>query len=167
MRQRLDTVRTWSRSVEGRKLVRYSMVSVISVVVSQILLFIGFGLLHWTARAANVWAVCLSAIPSYYLNRRWAWGKRSRSHLLKEVIPFWTMALIGLAFSTWAAGFAERHADAITSSHFLTTMIVMAASVGAFGILWVGKFVVLNKVMFVHHPEDLPAALDGRSGIPT
>ncbi|HEX6597032.1 MAG TPA: GtrA family protein [Acidimicrobiales bacterium] len=167
MRRRLDTVLTWSRSDAGRKLVRYSMVSVISVIVSQVLLAFFFGILHWSARAANIWAVCLSAIPSYYLNRAWAWGKRSRSHLLKEVLPFWGMALLGLVLSTWAVSFAESHADSWTDSHFLTTVIINAASVAAFGVLWVGKFVILNKLMFVHHPEDLPAALDGRSGIPT
>ncbi|MDQ4097181.1 MAG: GtrA family protein [Actinomycetota bacterium] len=168
MRSPLDTVLTWSRSTEGRKWVRYSAVSVISVIVSQVLLFIGFGLLHWSARAANIFAVCLSAIPSYYLNRAWAWGKRGRSHLLKEVAPFWSMALIGLAFSTWAADYAESHATSVTSSHFLQTLIVMMASLGAFGLLWIGKFIILNKLMFgKHHHQDIPAALDGRSGIPT
>jgi putative flippase GtrA len=167
MRSQLDTVMTWSRTDQGRKWVRYSMVSVVSVVVSQVLLLVAFGVLHMSARSANIWAVCLSAIPSYYLNRSWAWGKQGRSHLLKEVVPFWTMALIGLAFSTWAADFAESHAHSVTSSHLATTLIVMGASIGAFGVLWVAKFVILNKVMFAHHPEDLPAALDGRSGIPT
>lgn len=167
MRSQLDTVMTWSRTDEGRKWVRYSMVSVVSVVVSQILLLLAFGALHLSARSANIWAVCLSAIPSYYLNRSWAWGKKGRSHLLKEVLPFWTMALIGLAFSTWAADFAESHAHSVTTSHLATTLIVMTASLGAFGVLWIAKFVILNKLMFGSHPQDLPAALDGRSGIPT
>ena len=167
MKRRIGTVLDWSRTHEGRKLVRYSMVSVVSVIVSQILLLFAFGLLHWSAKWSNVFAVCLSAVPSYYLNRRWAWGKTSRSHLLKEVLPFWGMALLGLIFSTWAADYAESNADRLTSSHFLTTMIVMGASLAAFGVLWVGKFIVLNKVLFAHQPEELPAALDGRSGIPS
>jgi len=167
MKRRLGTVLHWSRTDEGRKLVRYSMVSVISVIVSQILLLFAFGLLHWSARNSNIFAVCLSAVPSYYLNRRWAWGKTSRSHLLKEVLPFWGMALLGLVFSTWAADYAESNADRLTSSHLLTTMIVMGASLAAFGVLWIGKFIVLNKVLFAHRPEELPAALDGRSGIPS
>ncbi|MEW6152691.1 MAG: GtrA family protein [Actinomycetota bacterium] len=167
MKRRIDTVLTWSRTTEGRKWVRYSMVSVISVVISQILLFIAFGLLKWPARTANVWAVCLSAVPSYYLNRAWAWGKRGRSRLFKEVVPFWAMALLGLAFSTIAADLAETWAAGVTTSHLLTTMIVMASSLGAFGVLWVAKFIVLNKLLFANHPDDLPAALDGRSGIPS
>jgi uncharacterized membrane protein len=84
-------------------------------------------------------------------------------------VPFWAMALLGLAFSTWAAGVAESNAHRITSSHFGATVIVMAAALGAFGVLWIGKFVVLNKVLFVHHGEERPPApaLDGRTGLPT
>jgi putative flippase GtrA len=167
MDRRLDALMTRARSPEGKKLVRYSMVSVVAVAVNQIVLLIAFGLLHWPAKTSNVWAVCISAIPSYYLNRAWAWGKRGRSHLLKEVVPFWAMALIGLAASTWAAGFAERHADSITDSHFGTTIVIMGAALGAFGVLWFAKFVILNKLMFVNRTEELPPALDGRTGLPT
>ena len=43
------------------------------------------------------------------------------------------------------------------------------AALAAFGVLWVGKFFILNKVLFVHHPEELEEipALDGRTGLPT
>jgi putative flippase GtrA len=167
MRRRLDTVMTWSRSDEGRKWVRYSMVSIVSVIISQLLLAFFFGVMHRSARTSNIWAVCLSAVPSYYLNRAWAWGKRGKSHFLKEVVPFWTMALIGLALSTWAADFAETWSHTHVESHLVTTIIVNCASLGAFGVLWGVKFVILNKLMFVHHTDDLPAALDGRSGIPS
>ncbi len=159
----LDRVRT----PEGKKWIRYSCVSVISVAVNLLFLGFTFGVLRWSARTSNIAAVCISAVPSYYLNRFWVWGKGGRSHLLKEVVPFWVMALIGLVFSTWAAAFANSHADEITSSHLLKTAIVMGANLAAFGVLWVGKFIIMNKVLFAHHPEDLPEALDGRAGIPT
>ena len=158
----------WSRSDEGKKLFRYSMVSVVSVIVYEILLLLTLGVLHWrTARSANLCAVSISAIPSYYLNRAWAWGKTGRSHLMKEVVPFWAMALLGLVFSTWATGWATRFADDFTEAHLMRTLIVMFAGLAAFGVLWVAKFVILNKVLFAHRPEQLPEALDGRTGLPT
>lgn len=158
----------WSRSHEGRKLVRYSMVSVVSVVVYEFLLLLTLGLLHWrTARSANIFAVSVSAVPSYVLNRAWTWGKTGRSHLMKEVVPFWAMALLGLIFSTWVTGAAKSFADDFTESHMLRTFIVMFAGLAAFGTLWIAKFVVLNKVLFAHRPEQLPEALDGRTGLPT
>ena len=161
-------LRTWARAPQGQKLVRYSMVSVVSVITYEILLFVTLGLLHWkTARSANICAVAISAIPSYYLNRMWVWGKTGRSHFMKEVVPFWGMALLGLVFSTILTDFAKRTADDVTSIHLLQTFIVMAAGLAAFGVLWVAKFVVLNKVLFAHKPEAIPPALDGRTGLPT
>src|SRR5262249_40487347 len=115
---------------------------------------------HWGARAANIWAVCISAIPSYILNRTWAWGKRGKSHLWKEVVPFWALALLGLAFSTWAADWADHHFNGSTPA-------VALAAFGAFGILGGGKFIIFNKILFAHHEQDLPPALDGRTGLPT
>ena len=48
-----------------RKLVRYSLVSLVSVAVSQSVLMVAFGLLHWTARLANLVACAVATVPSY------------------------------------------------------------------------------------------------------
>ena len=146
---------------------RYTMVSIISTAVSMLILLITFGLLHpvlhWSATTCNIVAVTLSSLPSYYLNRAWAWGKSGRSHVWREVVPFWALAFVGLAFSTWAVHFASAH---VHGTHFKRTVFVQGAQLGAFALLWVGKFVIFNKVMFVHHPDTIPEALDGRTGIP-
>jgi putative flippase GtrA len=157
-----------ARTPTGQKLVKYTMVSLISVAVSQALLALAFGVFRWSAASANVFAVALSALPSYYLNRAWAWGKRGRSHLLKEVLPFWGLAFLGLLISTLFVHIAEGRSEGV-ESRILQTLIVNGASIAAFGVLWVAKFVILNKVMFAHHEEDLEdmPALDGRTGIPT
>ncbi len=158
---------TWARAPEGMKLVRYSMVSVVAVAVYELLLFITLGLLHWTATSANVFAVCVSAIPSYYLNRAWTWGKTGRSHLMKEIVPFWAMALLGLVFSTVVVDFAKGVSDNVTSIHLVQTLIVMFAGLAAFGVLWIVKFMVLNRVLFAHKPSHASVAADDRTGLQT
>ena len=156
-----------ARTPEGKKLVRYTLVSIISVIVSQLVLAVLFGGFHWTARSANVAATAVGTVPSYELNRKWAWGKRGKSHLWKEVVPFWTLSFIGLAFSTWSADFAESHIQHRGHSHGVETVVVLAAALGAWGFLWIGKFIFFNKVLFRTHPQDLDPALDGRTGLPT
>jgi putative flippase GtrA len=158
-----------ARSPEGQKLIKYSAVSVISVIVSLVILTFCTGALRWSATVSNVTAVGLSAIPSYYLNRSWAWGKSGRSHLLKEVVPFWALAFLGLLISTWWVAIAERWAHHAHVSHLVLTGSVDAANLSAFGVLWIAKFVIFNKLLFAHHPEELEdiPALDGRSGLPT
>jgi len=78
----------WARW--GRRMLRYSLVSLVSIVVSQAVLMAAFGMLHGAARLANVVACAAGTVPSYYLNRTWAWGRRGRSHLWKQVVPFTT-----------------------------------------------------------------------------
>src|SRR5215218_419475 len=73
------------------------------------------------------------------MNRSWAWGRRGRSDLWREVVPFWGIAFAGLVLSTWAADAA-------------TTAVVMAASLLAFGVLWAGKFAVFNTLLFTERP---------------
>ena len=167
MKLSLSDVRDKARSDQGRRMIRYTMVSIISVIVAQLLLAFSFGLLKWSATRSNVFAVGLSAIPSYYLNRAWAWGKRGRSHLFKEVLPFWGLAFLGLAGSTWAVSIAHHHVH--HSGRAFQTLVVNLANLGAFGTLWIAKFIIFNELMFKHHPEVLAdePALDGRSGIPT
>ncbi|MGI8810627.1 MAG: GtrA family protein [Acidimicrobiales bacterium] len=144
-----------SRTPGGKKMVRYSLVSVVSVIVSQIVLFAAQS--FWSARTSNIIAVCVSAVPSYYLNRAWAWGKTGKSHLMKEIVPFWSLALLGLVFSTWAADYAESNAHQVTGSDLVARLIVNGAALAAFGVLWVGKFFIFNKVLFARPPEPEPS----------
>jgi putative flippase GtrA len=161
MNRRATALMDLARSRQGQKAIRYTITSAIAVVVGQSLLTLFHAGFDWPARTANIAAVCISAGPSYLLNRYWAWGKRGRNHLLKELLPFWGMALLGLALSTLAVGYAE--------DHWSFPLAVNIANLGAFGVLWVGKFMVLNELLFKHHPEQLAdaPALDGRTGIPT
>ncbi len=145
---------------------RYTMVSVIAVTISFIVLGITVGLLRWSAFWGNIMATCVATVPSYELNRKWAWGKHGKSHLWKEVVPFWGLSFAGLAFSTYAAVLAEAFAKDHHLARLWHTVIVQAAVIAAFGILWVGKFIIFNKVLFVHHPQDLEPSLDGRTRIP-
>ena len=92
-----------------RRLTRYSMVSVISTIVSQGTLFITFGLLRvWSAVPSNVFANAVATVPSYYLNRSWAWGKTGKSHLWREVVPFWGLSFAGMALSMWTVWIASK-----------------------------------------------------------
>ena len=146
------------RTPGGKKAMRYMTVSAVTVVIGQIALFVLYVAMHWTARSANVAASVIAGIPSYYLHRGWTWGKSGRSHLLKEVLPFWMLAFLGLAFSTWAADFAEGQARDFTGSRLTQAVIINGSVIAAYGVIWVAKFFIFNKLMFVQD-DDLRAAL--------
>jgi len=153
MRDHVGAARRACRTPTGRKLVRYTMVSFISAAIAFIVLFIVFGVLHlWSQVPSVVFANCVAAVPSYYLNRRWTWGKTGRSHLVKEVLPFWATSLAGLALATFAAAWARQFTVEHSLHHFVATIIVLVANVSAFGILWLGKFVIFNRLFRNHRP---------------
>ncbi len=106
---RLKAFNGWLHTHEGRKIFRYSMVSVISSCVSLFVIFIVYGVLRlWSEVPSTIFGNVVATFPSYWLNRKWAWGKHGRSHFFKEMVPFWTLAAIGIAFAIVGAALA-RH----------------------------------------------------------
>jgi len=136
-----------------RKLVKYSMVSLMSVVVSQIVLSGTFFFTH-NGVLSSVVAVAAGTVPSYELNRRWTWRKNGPSHLWREIVPFWVMSFIGLVFSTVCVYFTEAWAKGRNLSDTHKTLLVNGAFLGAFALLWVGKFMIINRLLFHHRPLD-------------
>ena len=142
-------VQLWSflRTPEGAKLVRYTAVSAISALTSMVILTIVYGVLRlWT----EVWSVLFSnvmaGIPSYFLNRQWVWGKSGRSHVWREILPFWVTSLTGIGFALVTASLAHNYAQSHDLHHLARTVLVVGANVAAFGIVWLIKFAILNRV---------------------
>jgi putative flippase GtrA len=132
------------------KMIRYAAVSIISTVVSQLTLFLVFDVFSLTSEVpANLLANVLATVPSYTLNRRWVWRKAGQSHFWREVAPFWILSFIGLAVSSlavWGAGAFARHHHL---HHFGTGILVNGANLMSFAILWVGKFIIYNKLFHI------------------
>src|SRR5579875_3987640 len=120
----LPDLREKLRSPMALKLFKYSMASVVAVIVSNICLLIFVGLMKMGVILASTLATCIAAVPSYEMNRKWAWGKTGKSHLTKEVLPFWGLALLGWAFSTLCVWWAGRVAKHDHFSHGLKTAVV-------------------------------------------
>lgn len=132
----------------ARRFGKYSLVCAVNVVLGVAVLSFAFGVLGWPARSANLLGTALVTLPSYLLNRAWVWGRSGRSHLLHEVLPFWAMAFLGFFLSTWTATLAERAAADVTSARPVQTAIVVGAVLATFVALWVGRFAVLELVLF-------------------
>jgi putative flippase GtrA len=129
----------------GGKALRYSSVSIMGVLITQILIVVlynGVGLAAWVT---NFIAVTISSIPAYMLNRAWVWNKHSSHSMTREVLPFWGMALLGLVISTIAVAIVSQYTDAVIA--------ISLTNIASFGVLWVGKFLILEKWMFkAEHP---------------
>lgn len=154
----LRMVHLWEKrdTPEGRQLIRYFMVSVISTIVSFGTLGIVFGVFHvWGEVGSTVFANVVATVPSYYLTRSWVWKKGGRSHLVKEILPFWLMSAAGIVVSIGGATAAKHIGTALNFHHGAQTVLVEVANVTSFAVFWVLKYLLYNRIFKVHPVEDL------------
>lgn len=156
-----------ARSDAGRRAIRYVATSGIGVVLTQALLSLFLYVFHWPGGPSNVLAVSLVSVPAFLLNKYWVWGKRGRAHMRKEVLPFWLFTIAGLALSTLAvvAVVALTKDPDVESLKNGNKIAVQFANLAGFGVLWILKYLFLDKIMFgPHHhtpyDEDIEAEED-------
>lgn len=118
----------------------FGMVSAGSVAMTQAVLLLCAGMLNWPPVTANVTAVMSAALPAYYANRRWVWGRSDRHSFSREIAPFFGYALAGLVLSSVLVAVVARLWDSV--------LLVSAANLAGFGTLWVGKFFLCHRVLF-------------------
>jgi putative flippase GtrA len=144
---------------------KYAGVSVFNVILGQALLIVFYRVLSASDEAlpeisrvlrgasANTLAVCISAVPAYYLSRTYVWGKRGRSELLREILPFWVFVLVGLLLSTGGVALVAHFLAAPRSAGFFhpAKLAANVASMTAFGVLWVIRFFWMDKAFHLDH----------------
>jgi putative flippase GtrA len=147
MRERIAQVWQFVHTPQGLKWVRYSMVSVISAIIGVTLITITYGVLRLGSEVVCTFVSnILAGIPNYFLNRRWVWKKGGRSHLWREVVPFWALSIAGILFALVTASLAQHFSNTHQLTHLARTVVVVGANIAAFGILWVLKFLIFNRL---------------------
>lgn len=102
----------------------------------------------WSPVAANVFAVSVGAVPAYVLSRYWVWEKRGKNLLWREVVPFWSLTLVGFVISTTAVWWVDARFGP-------TPWMINLTNLTAFGVVWAAKFVIFDRVLF--RPEEARA----------
>ena len=127
----------------------------IVVPLTQVLLVFFYRGVDLPSLAANALAVTIAMLPAYFISRRWVWRKVAGHSVSREVVPFWMMNLVGLLLSTlfvWLVGLISDSA-----------VLLVAANVLAFGILWLAKFMLCEIWLFAM-PDDSSEDSDTVSG---
>jgi putative flippase GtrA len=96
------------------------------------------------AVTANVSAVAVSVLPSYWATRRWVWGASPGTDHRRDLALFIGLTILGLGLSSLSVH--------LMSQRFDSTPMINAASFGAFGIVWVLKFFVLDSLFAERAP---------------
>jgi putative flippase GtrA len=127
---------------------RYTLGSVVAVVASEIAFVACYGTRTLGTTASSAVAFVAGAIPNYVLNRSWAWGRRGRVRVGREVVLYAVVSVVSFAAAAATTGWASRVARHFTGSHAGQTAIVAATYLGTYGVVFVLKFVAFQLVIF-------------------
>ena len=128
--------------------------SVVATVASQL----AFALCYWFGAAAVVAtmvAFLAGAVPNYILNRRWSW--RSRGQMLPYAIIVVGSAIIAALVTTLTSHLVQG-----IDSHAWKTVLVTGSYFGTYGVLFILKFVLFDRLVFVK-PEPAAEAVPART----
>jgi putative flippase GtrA len=145
-----------ARSEEGRKLIRYAGVSVVFVPVGQGLIQLFAVWMSFTA--ASLLTAALLTLPNFFANKRLVWRVTSKENQRTQIAIFWVAAMLGVSLATALTWVTDQlTAD---SSELMRRLAVIVAQLTGFGIVWVGRFLILDRWLFklTHHGDEPTSA---------
>ena len=133
---------------------KYSASSVVATAISQL----AFALSYWFGAAAVVatgiaWVA--GAVPNYVLNRRWSW--RSQGQMLPYAIIVIGSAIIAALVTTLTSHLVQG-----IDSHAWKTLLVTGSYFATYGVLFILKFVLFDRLVFVR-PAPVSEAAEART----
>lgn len=149
-----STVIDHARSEQGRKQIRYAAVSVVFVPVGQILIqVLGAMVFDRDYTKASIVAAAILTVPNFFANKMWVWKDTSRDKLRTQVLVFWVAAMLGVAATTGLTYLVEQQ---FHNEGAVEALAVFCAQLVGFGIVWVGRYLILDRWLFkvTHHGEE-------------
>ena len=160
-----------SAGLIGRVL-RYGAGSVVATVCSQTTFLLLYGPAGASTTVSSVLAWLAGAIPNYWLNRAWTWGRRGRPSLRREVLPYAAIILGTLAVAIVATGAAAAALDHTSVSHATRTFLVGGTYFGVYVVMFGLRFLLFDRLFRSRREgtgtgtEAGPDRADARRGVP-
>lgn len=144
-----------AKSHEGRKQLRYAAVSVVFVPVGQIVIQLLGALVFYERVAgggkeinwvqASIASAAILTVPNFFANKYVVWKETSKDNMRTQMVVFWVAAMLGVTFATLLTYLV----DAMIAGHGWTEKIaVFFAQLAGFGIVWLGRYVILDRWIF-------------------
>lgn len=144
----------------ARKKLRYAGVSVASIPIGQgMIQALGAWLDNYAA--ASLIASAIITVPLFYANKRFVWRVAYGENLRRQVLIFWVVMMSGATLTTLFTWLVDKEMNSQTT--FIRGTAVLFAQVLGLSIVWVGRYIVLDRWLF-KLADDTPADLDGVVG---
>jgi len=136
---------------------RYTGASIIAGIISEIV----FLVTYWFGAVplvASLLAFVAGAVPNYLMNRYWAWQRRGRADRTMEILPYAVIVVVTAVIAILVTTAADRWVRDHIAAHAWQTALVCAAFLATYGVMFVLKFVLFDRFIFVDHAARTPGS---------
>jgi putative flippase GtrA len=128
---------------------RYGAGSLVAMACSELVL-IGAYNVGAGPQTAAILAWAAGALPNYVLNRRWAWRaeSRTRAERVRELALYWVITLTTAALAVLATTTTDAWIKGTVTSRGEQSVLLAAAYLLAYGVVFVAKFVLFDRLVF-------------------
>ncbi|OBI62645.1 hypothetical protein [Mycobacterium sp. E796] len=134
-----------AQAVGTRKKLRYAAVAAAFLPIGQGLIQV-MGLWLNSYTAASLLAAAIVTVPNFFANKHFVWRVTSAEHLRKQVIVFWLVVMLAVALATLFTSLVDgAMAGETTPLHGAAVFLVQVLG---FGVVWVGRFLILDRWFF-------------------
>jgi putative flippase GtrA len=134
------------RSGRARKVLRFGTGSIVATVCSQATFYLLYGPAGATTTVSSVLAWFAGAIPNYWINRSWTWGRRGRPSIRRELLPYAAIVLGTLVLAIVATSAVARALDSTSVSNGARTLVVTGTYFTVYAVMFVVRFVLFNRL---------------------
>ena len=138
-----------------RKLLRFGASSVVAVVCSETTFLLLYGPAHASSTVASICAWLAGAIPNYWINRTWTWGRRGRPSMSRELVPYAAVVFgtLGLAIGATALGDALLRDSGVSDA--ARTVMVGGIYLAVYAVMFFVRFLLFDRIFAT---DDEPGA---------
>ena len=128
---------------------RYVVVSLLAGALAQGGLALAYGVFGWGTAAATLLSLAVSIGPSYWGSRTYIWAGRGSRQRRREATAFAVVAVVGSLTAIALTALAELVGSFLTEDRSLLTGWVCGGSVVATALVWITRYAVLDRLIFV------------------
>lgn len=129
-------------------LTRYTVGSVVAGVISELVFLVAYGPGGAGPRVASVAAFVAGAVPNYVLNRAWAWERRGRDGLGREIASYGTIAVTTAALAAVITSVADAQVHRLVAARPAQVVLVGMAFLVTYAVMFVVKFILFDRLVF-------------------
>ncbi|HET7432461.1 MAG TPA: GtrA family protein [Nocardioides sp.] len=134
------------RSDLVRRVFRYGAGSVVATVCSQTTFLLVYGPLGASTTVASTLAWLAGAIPNYWMNRSWTWGRRGRPSLTRELLPYAAIIFGTLGLAILATGVGAALLGHTGVSRTTRTFLVWAIYFLVYVVMFAFRFLLFDRL---------------------